>query len=82
MVELDAYAAAQPDAVIAQSLRIRNHLNNDHADDLVILASRLFGTPRRELAAVTVEWIDALGLTSATSTSRARRPYGCRSGRR
>ena len=28
----------------------------------MILASRLFGTPRRELAAVTVEWIDALGL--------------------
>jgi hypothetical protein len=62
VVDLDAYAAAQPDPVIAQSLQVRTHLNLDHADDLVILVSRLFGTPRRELAAVTVEWIDALGL--------------------
>lgn len=62
VVDLDAYVAAQPDPVIAQSLQVRTHLNVDHADDLVILISRLFGTPRQELAAVTVEWIDRLGL--------------------
>ncbi len=64
-VDLDAYAAARPDPVIAHSLRVRGHLNSEHADDLVVLASRLFGTPRAQLAGVSVDWIDALGLDLA-----------------
>ena len=64
-IDLDAYVEAQPDPVIARSVSVRAHLNADHADDLVILAARLFGTPRHELAAVTVEWIDTLGLELA-----------------
>ena len=61
-IDLDAYVEAQPDPVIARSVSVRAHLNADHADDLVVLAARLFGTPRHELAGVTVEWIDTLGL--------------------
>lgn len=64
-VDLDAYAAARPDPVIAHSLRVRGHLNSEHADDLVLLASRLFGTPQAQLAGVSVDWIDALGLDLA-----------------
>jgi hypothetical protein len=61
-IDLDAYVDAQPDPVIAQSLRVRAHLNTDHAEDLAILVERLLGTPRDSLAAVTVDWIDTLGL--------------------
>jgi uncharacterized protein DUF2470 len=61
-VDLDAYVEARPDPVIARSLRVRMHLNTDHPDDLLVLASRLFGRPRDEIAAVSVEWIDNLGL--------------------
>ena len=59
------YVEAQPDPVIVRSLRMRMHLNADHADDLLVLASRLFGRPRDEIAGVTVEWIDNLGLDVA-----------------
>jgi hypothetical protein len=41
------------------------HLNADHADDLRVLAARLFGTPTAQLAGVSVEWIDTLGLDLA-----------------
>ena len=64
-IDLDAYAAARPDPVIAHSLRVRGHLNSEHAEDLVLLASRLFETPRAQLAGVSVDWIDALGLDLA-----------------
>jgi len=64
-IDLDAYVEAQPDAVIARSLRVRGHLNTDHPDDLLVLASRLFGRPRDEFAGVAVEWIDTLGLDLA-----------------
>lgn len=62
LIDLDAYVDAQPDPVIARSLRVRMHLNADHADDLMVLAARLFGRPQRQLAGVSVEWIDTLGL--------------------
>ena len=65
LVDLDAYVEARPDPVIARSLRIRMHLNADHADDLLVLAARLLGTHRDQLAGVTVEWIDNLGLDLA-----------------
>jgi uncharacterized protein DUF2470 len=64
-VDLDAYVEARPDLVIARSLRVRLHLNTDHADDLLVLVSRLFGRPRDEIAGVAVEWIDTLGLDLA-----------------
>lgn len=64
-IDLDAYVDAEPDPVIARSIHVRAHLNAEHADDLVVFAARLFGTPRDELAAVTVEWIDTLGLDLA-----------------
>lgn len=69
-IDLDAYAAARPDPVIAHSLRVRAHLNREHAADLVILASRLFGTPPAQLAGVSVDWIDALGLDLAVIDGR------------
>jgi Protein of unknown function (DUF2470) len=64
-IDLDAYVEARPDPVIARSLRVRMHLNTDHPDDLLVLASRLFGRPRAAIAGVTVEWIDHLGLDLA-----------------
>ncbi len=78
-IDLDAYVEAQPDPVIARSVSVRAHLNADHADDLVILAARLFGTPRHELAAVTVEWIDThgldLGIIDEEGASAVRLPF-------
>ena len=78
-VDLDAYVEARPDPVIARSVSVRAHLNTDHADDLVILAARLFGTPRHELAAVTVEWIDThgldLGIIDGEGASAVRLPF-------
>ena len=64
-VDLDAYAAAAPDPIIAHSLNVRAHLNAGHHDDLVLLASRMLGTPVERLVAAAVEWIDAWGLELA-----------------
>jgi hypothetical protein len=64
-IDLDTYVDARPDSVIARSLRVRMHLNTDHADDLLVLAARLFGRRRDHLAGVAVEWIDNLGLDLA-----------------
>lgn len=64
-VDLDAYAGAAPDPIIAHSLSVRAHLNTGHHDDLVLLASRMLGTPSERLVAVAVEWIDAWGLELA-----------------
>ncbi len=64
-VDLDAYAAAAPDPIIAHNLNVRAHLNTSHHDDLVRLASKMLGAPSAGLAAVAVEWIDAWGLELA-----------------
>ena len=64
-VDLDAYAAAAPDPIIAHSLSVRAHLNAGHHDDLLLLASRMLGTPSERLVAAAVEWIDAWGLELA-----------------
>ena len=81
-VDLDAYVDARPDPVITRSLRVRMHLNTDHADDLRGLAARLFGRPPAELAGVRVEWIDALGLDLAVIDEEGASRCGCRSGSR
>lgn len=64
-VDLDAYATAAPDPIIAHSLNVRAHLNAGHADDLVRLASRMLGIPSGRVVAAAVEWIDAWGLELA-----------------
>ena len=64
-VDLDAYATAEPDPIIAHSLNVRAHLNSGHANDLAALASRMLGTPTDRLLAAAVEWIDAWGLELA-----------------
>jgi len=61
-IRLDAYAAAVPDPVIGESVRVRTHLNSEHSGDLLLMASRLLGVPTDELAAASVDWIDAHGL--------------------
>jgi hypothetical protein len=64
-VDLDAYAAAPPDEVIARGPEVAGHLNSDHHDDLVTLAAHLLNVSRNSLAAVRIEWIDSLGLEMA-----------------
>jgi len=64
-IDPDEYAAARPDPLVAAGLRIRQHLNADHQDDLLTFGARLLGVDRSRLAAVTVEWIDGDGLELA-----------------
>jgi hypothetical protein len=61
-IDLDAYEAAQPDTIIARSPHVISHLNTEHADELVVLASHLTGQSRSALAAASVQWIDARGI--------------------
>lgn len=61
-VDLDEYAAAEPDPVIAHSLSVRGHLNAMHGDDLIRMASRTLALPAEIVLAVSVDWIDAWGL--------------------
>ena len=61
-VDLDDYAAADPDPVITHSLSVRGHLNAMHGDDLIRMASRTLALPAEDVLAVSVDWIDAWGL--------------------
>jgi hypothetical protein len=64
-VDLDAYATAAPDPILAHSLNVRAHLNTGHSKDLVRLASRMLDIANEKLVAAAVEWIDAWGLELA-----------------
>jgi hypothetical protein len=64
-VDLDEYLAATPDPIISHSLDVRTHLNAAHHEELMVLASRLVGTPPERLMAASLEWIDAWGLEMA-----------------
>ncbi len=61
-IDLDEYAAAEPDPVITHSLSVRGHLNAMHGDDLIRMASRTLALPVEGMLAVSVDWIDAWGL--------------------
>ena len=69
-IDLDAYAGAAPDEVIARGPEVAGHLNSDHHDDLVTLAAHLLNVSRDTLAAVRIEWIDSLGLDMAVIDER------------
>ena len=69
-IDLDAYAGAAPDEVIARGPEVASHLNSDHHDDLVTLAAHLLNVSRDGLAAVRIEWIDSLGLDMAVIDER------------
>ena len=70
VVDLDTYAAAAPDEVIARGPEVAGHLNSEHHDDLLVLAAHLLDVSANSLAAVRIEWIDSLGLDLAVIDER------------
>lgn len=64
-VDVDAFLAAAPDPILTRSVRVRAHLNADHHEELRMLAARLLGLAGTDVAAATLEGIDALGVDLA-----------------
>lgn len=61
-VDVETYRATAPDDLLVECLAIAEHLNQDHGGELITLGSRLAEVPEQSVAAVTVDWIDAVGL--------------------
>jgi hypothetical protein len=67
-----AYAAATPDPVAINAAAAIAHLNNDHADALLVIAQALGGYP--DAAAAICTGLDRRGIDLALSTARGRAP--------
>jgi heme iron utilization protein len=65
-----AYAAAQPDPVVATAAHAARHLNEDHADVLVLVARALAGYD--DATAATCARVDRYGLDLRVATPRGR----------
>ncbi len=71
-VELDAWRAAEPDPLGASAAGIITHMNDDHADALVMYA-RAFTTATSTESAV-MTGVDRYGFELSVETARGRRP--------
>jgi putative heme iron utilization protein len=67
-----AYATAAPDPVAARSAAAVHHLNDDHADALLLIAQALGGYP--DATAATCTGLDRRGVDLTVQTPRGRAP--------
>lgn len=74
-IDLDAFLAAEPDPIVTHSVRVRTHLNAEHHEELRVLAARLLGVAEDDIAAATLEWIDALGVEVAVIGAEGSRSF-------
>ena len=61
LVDLDAYAVAEPDWFVAVGVNVSDHINAVHQDDVVDAASRFAAEPPEAILTAQIAWMDRSG---------------------